>query len=164
MRSCTSLAGRLESHQRGFWIETPFQMQKTKAWRWLFPGRNILIFGGTCSGNTRGKTWLDLAHQISAAWPCHRWNSSPWPPAGRQAEDTFLGQGSSWGALDCMGAVCWSTSQTCDQLSQSHRLPSPWAFISMEAAALVAPWLQCGQMPQHNRVTCERTGVKSVIP
>ena len=24
-------AGRLESHQSGFWIETPFQMQKTKA-------------------------------------------------------------------------------------------------------------------------------------
>ena len=28
-----SPAGRLESHQRGFWIETPFQMQKTKALR-----------------------------------------------------------------------------------------------------------------------------------
>ena len=26
-----SPAGRLESHQRGFWIETLFQMQKTKA-------------------------------------------------------------------------------------------------------------------------------------
>ena len=32
-----SPAGRLESHQRGFWIETPFQMQKTKALSWLFP-------------------------------------------------------------------------------------------------------------------------------
>ena len=57
MRSCTSPAGRLKGHQRDFWIETPFQMQKTKAWRWLFPGRHILIFGGTRSGNTRGKTW-----------------------------------------------------------------------------------------------------------
>ena len=57
MRSCRSPAGRLKSHQRGFWIETPFQMQKTKALRWLFPGRHILILGGTRSGNTRGKTW-----------------------------------------------------------------------------------------------------------
>ena len=57
MRSCTSPAGRLKSHQRDFWIETAFQMQKTKAWRWLFPGRHILIFWGTRSGNTRGKTW-----------------------------------------------------------------------------------------------------------
>ena len=31
MRSCMSPAGMLESHQKGFWIETPFQMQKTKA-------------------------------------------------------------------------------------------------------------------------------------
>ena len=30
-RSCMSPVGRLESHQRGFWIETLFQMQKTKA-------------------------------------------------------------------------------------------------------------------------------------
>ena len=30
---------------------------QTKAWRWLFPGRHILIFGGTHSGNTRGKIW-----------------------------------------------------------------------------------------------------------
>ena len=30
-RSCTSPAGRLESQQRGIWIETLFQMQKTKA-------------------------------------------------------------------------------------------------------------------------------------
>ena len=37
MRSCRSPAGRLESHQRGFWIETLFQMQKTKALNWLFP-------------------------------------------------------------------------------------------------------------------------------
>ena len=37
MCSCMSPAGRLESHQRGFWIETPFQMQKTKALSWLFP-------------------------------------------------------------------------------------------------------------------------------
>ena len=37
MRSCRSPAGRLESHQRGFWIETPFQIQKTKALRWLSP-------------------------------------------------------------------------------------------------------------------------------
>ena len=37
MRCCMSPAGRLESHQRGFWIETPFQMQKTKALSWLFP-------------------------------------------------------------------------------------------------------------------------------
>ena len=29
--TCRSPAGRLESHQRGFWIETLFQMQKTKA-------------------------------------------------------------------------------------------------------------------------------------
>ena len=33
MRSCMRPAGRLESHQRGFWIETPFQMQKTNALR-----------------------------------------------------------------------------------------------------------------------------------
>ena len=32
-----SPAGRLESHQRGFWIETLFQMQKTKALSSLFP-------------------------------------------------------------------------------------------------------------------------------
>ena len=32
-----SPAGRLESHQMGFWIETLFQMQKTKALNWLFP-------------------------------------------------------------------------------------------------------------------------------
>ena len=37
LRVQTHLSGRLESHQRGFWIETPFQMQKTKALRWLFP-------------------------------------------------------------------------------------------------------------------------------
>ena len=37
MHSCTSPAGRLESHQRGFWIETLFQMQRTKALNWLFP-------------------------------------------------------------------------------------------------------------------------------
>ena len=37
MRSCRSHAGRLESHQRVFWIETLFQMQKTKALNWLFP-------------------------------------------------------------------------------------------------------------------------------
>ena len=37
MRSCMSPAGRLESHQRGFWIETLFQMQKTKALNCLFP-------------------------------------------------------------------------------------------------------------------------------
>ena len=37
MRSCKSPAGRLESHQRGFGIETLFQMQKTKAPNWLFP-------------------------------------------------------------------------------------------------------------------------------
>ena len=30
-QSHVSPAGRLESHQRGFWIETLFQMQKTKA-------------------------------------------------------------------------------------------------------------------------------------
>ena len=37
MHSCTSPAGRLESHQRGFWIETLFQVQKTKALNCLFP-------------------------------------------------------------------------------------------------------------------------------
>ena len=37
MRSYTSPAGRLKSHQRGFWIETLFQMQKTKALNRLFP-------------------------------------------------------------------------------------------------------------------------------
>ena len=57
MHSYPSPAGRLKSHQKGFWIETPFQMQKTKALRWLFPGRHILILGGTHSGNTRGETW-----------------------------------------------------------------------------------------------------------
>ena len=45
---------------------------------------------------------------------------------------------SGWGALDCMGAVCWSTSQPRDQHSRSHRLPSPWAFTSMEVAAVQA--------------------------
>ena len=30
-RAAVCPAGRLESHQRGFWIETLFQMQKTKA-------------------------------------------------------------------------------------------------------------------------------------
>ena len=34
--TCEAL-GRLKSHQSGIWIETPFQMQKTKALRWLFP-------------------------------------------------------------------------------------------------------------------------------
>ena len=36
-RGFTSPAGRLKSHQRGFWIETLFQMQKTKALNRLFP-------------------------------------------------------------------------------------------------------------------------------
>ena len=95
MHSC-SPAGRLESHQRSFGIETPFQMQKTKALSWLFPecvrrvekqstkaGRFFFLGGGTCSGNTRGKAWdlTRLAHQISAAWPCHGWDSSRWLPA-----------------------------------------------------------------------------------
>ena len=90
-----SPAGRLESHQRGFWIEAPFQMQKTKALSWLFPEcvrrvekyntirQAYSYFGGTCSGNTRGKTWdlTRLAHQISATWPCHGWDSSRCLPA-----------------------------------------------------------------------------------
>ena len=94
-----SPAGRLESHQRGFWIETPFQMQKTKALSWLFPEcvrrvekHNTITqadsyLGGTCSGNTRGKTWglTRLATQASAAWPCHGWDSSHWFPAGLDA-------------------------------------------------------------------------------
>ena len=87
MRSCTSPVGRLESHQRGFWIDTPFQMQKTKALNWLFPEcvRRVekystrrqaysYFLGGTCSGNTRGKTWdltrpctSDLCH-MTLSW------------------------------------------------------------------------------------------------
>ena len=96
MHSCTSPAGRLKSHQRGFWIETPFQMQKTKALRWLFPEcvrrvekyntirQAYSYFWGVHAQEIPGgkpEIWLDLAHQISAAWPCHRWDSSRWLPA-----------------------------------------------------------------------------------
>ena len=69
MRSCTSPVGRLESHQRGFWIKTPFQMQKTKALRWLFPEcvrrvekyntirQAYSYFGGYMLRKYQGKTW-----------------------------------------------------------------------------------------------------------
>ena len=74
MRSCMSPAGRLESHQRGFWIETLFQMQKTKALNWLFSrecqksgkaGRFLFLRGG-CSGNSRGKIWGLISLAIRA--------------------------------------------------------------------------------------------------
>ena len=88
MSSCTSPAGRLESHQRGFWIETLFQMQKTKALNWLFPGNVRRVekqahsyFGVVHAQEMPGgkpEIWLDLAHQISAAWPCHGWDFLRW--------------------------------------------------------------------------------------
>ena len=74
MRSCTSPARRLESHQRGFWIETLFQMQKTKALNWLFPEKvrrvekqaDSYFLGGGCSGHSRGKTWGLISLAIRA--------------------------------------------------------------------------------------------------
>ena len=74
MRSCTSPAGRLESHQRGFGIETPFQMQKTKALDWVFSrecqksgkaGRFLFLEGG-CSGNSRVESWGLISLAIRA--------------------------------------------------------------------------------------------------
>ena len=94
MCSCTSPAGRLESHQTGFWIETLFQMQKTKALNWLFPenvrrvekqstkaGRFLL---GYMLRNFQRGPWslsTPCVCQLPFSWPCHRRDSSHWLPA-----------------------------------------------------------------------------------
>ena len=74
-------------------------MQKTKALIWLFPENVRRVekqadsgFWGTCSGNTRGKTWglTRLAHQASATWPCHGWDSSHWLLAFLEGRNDFL--------------------------------------------------------------------------
>ena len=92
----TSPAGRLESHQRGFWVETPFQMQKTKALGWLFPecvrrvekqstkaGRFLVL--GVHAQEMPGGTPEVWSHpgvcQLPPLWPCHGWGSSRLLPA-----------------------------------------------------------------------------------
>ena len=68
-------------------------MQKTTALSWLFSEcvRRVEMqadsyFGGVHAQEIPGgkpEIWLDLAHQISAAWPCHGWDSSRWLPTTR---------------------------------------------------------------------------------
>ena len=112
MSSCTSPAGRLKSHQRGFGIETLFQTQKTKALNWLIPenvGRvekqaDSYFLGGGCSGNSRGKTWGLISLAIRAL--PHDLVTSGIPHAGsRQWGSCFMScgilsdQGSNLGLL-----------------------------------------------------------------
>ena len=78
----------------GFWIETLFQMQKTKALNWLFPenvrrvekqstkaGRFLL--GYMLKNFQRGPWSLSTPCicQLPSSWPCHGWESSHWLPA-----------------------------------------------------------------------------------
>ena len=77
MCSFRSPAGRLESHQRGFWIETLFQMQKTKDLNCFFPENVRRVekqadsyFGGVHAQEMPGgkpEIGLDPAHQVSGA-------------------------------------------------------------------------------------------------
>ena len=48
-----------------------------------YKGRQILVFWEHAQEMPGGKPEirLNLAHQISAAWPCHGWDSSRWLPA-----------------------------------------------------------------------------------
>ena len=108
MRSCTTPAGRPESHQRGCWIEAlelcPGDLLSKssnfsrKRWWGGQPSVNdrrvggkhntikqTLVLWGRCSGNSRGNPWslITSLHfvRLPSAWPCHGWDSSRWPPA-----------------------------------------------------------------------------------
>ena len=101
MLSSSSPAGRLESHQRGFWIETLVQMQKTKARNWLFPenvrrverqstkaGRFLL---GYMHRNLQRGPWslnTPCVCQLPSSWPYHGRESSHLLPASVQTRGT----------------------------------------------------------------------------
>ena len=54
------------------------KVQYNKAGIFLFLGVHAQEIPGG-----KPEIWLDLAHQISAAWPCHGWDSSRWLPTTR---------------------------------------------------------------------------------
>ena len=117
MHSCESLAGRLESHQRGFWIETPIICPGdllSKSSKLTFSRKKVV--GGQPPVNVRrvgGKHntvkqadagfegWMLRKFQGEplrpdspcpsglSAGPCHGWDLPCWLPAGVQ-EDTLL--------------------------------------------------------------------------
>ena len=111
MHSCTSLAGRLESHQRGFWIGTLvlcpgdllskssnfFQKKVGVGWgqspvndRRVGGKHNTVKqadsgLGGWMLRNFQGESLKPITSlrfvRLPSAWPCHGWDSSRWLPA-----------------------------------------------------------------------------------